>query len=762
MIQHTENELTTELVTNISSMALPETSVAFTCADKELEKLVARAEAMAAANVVQFTPSMTAMVCGGGYSGIYLEGAPCGEMYANRNLRAALNSVLFFLMTQRGDGRLPGVIFSVARKILGNGMLELGADGRRSGAVVPVAEATLQDWLDSPFTMYVSPDWVSQGLLVDFGQLSGNFLPHAAYEMYFRAGKPDGYLKLVADCLEQFDAYLWRTRDPDNEGILQSWCVHDTGEDGCIRFGGGPDRWPHDYPPTGEHTPNAADPRDRQRYTFSRRQAKEKVILPFRSMDMMAYSFDNRMTRALISDELQDGKSDYWRERAEEVRHALTKHLWRPEKSAAFDRDRDNKFMDTLIHNNLRCMHFGVFSQDMADEFIKRHLLNPTEFWTPVPFPSIAANDPIFRNIPGNDWNGQAHCLTFQRAIRAFENYGHYAELTLLGRKMLQTIKNAGMFTIQFDPFDIENPIQGNKQQDGNSVMTLSFLEYVARFFGIHIERGRIFWSGLTDSGKSEYIQNIGDKSLALRNDGETFAGTINGKEIFSCAAGVRVVTDMDGDIAEIVGIDTETRRITLRSGIGHWEITVAPNEVYGLSGGEPKLLRAVPYFKPLPFTGKCPAPVPATDFFMRWKTTPVLPGEGIAEMSRSTDPGCPTTERAFAFDFVNMHPEWQGKTGHAVFFGHVDSAEAMDVEIRLGYDGPIRLWIGKKEIHRDLAGINPAERDEFRFPAKLPAGRSPVTIMMALNEGKACGFFLRMARPHAERSSVLPNPWKE
>jgi len=209
-------------------------------------------------------------------------------------------------------------------------------------------------------------------------------------------------------------------------------------------------------------------------------------------MDMMAYSFDNRMTRALISDELQDGKSDYWRERAEEVRHALTNHLWRPEKGAAFDRDRDNKFMDTLIHNNLRCMHFGVFSQDMADEFIKRHLLNPTEFWTPVPFPSIAANDPIFRNIPGNDWNGQAHCLTFQRAIRAFENYGHYAELTLLGRKMLQTIKNAGMFTIQFDPFDIENPIQGNKQQDGNSVMTLSFLEYVARFFGIHIERGRI------------------------------------------------------------------------------------------------------------------------------------------------------------------------------------------------------------------------------------------------------------------------------
>ena len=66
-------------------------------------------------------------------------------------------------------------------------------------------------------------------------------------------------------------------------------------------------------------------------------------------------------------------------------------------------------------------MWYGVFTQDMADAFIKHHLLNPEEFWTPVPLVSIAANDPLYGTAGVNNWSGQPQGLTYQRAIGALE-----------------------------------------------------------------------------------------------------------------------------------------------------------------------------------------------------------------------------------------------------------------------------------------------------------------------------------------------------
>jgi len=287
----------------------------------------------------------------------------------------------------------------------------------------------------------------------------------------------------------------------------------------------------------GDHTPNQSDPGDRERYYqwCSARELSEKIRVPLRSMDMMAYSYENRMTRALISEELADGKAGYWRGQAEEVRRALKANLWRPEKGAAYDKDRNNQWMETLIHNNLRCMYYGVFSQEMADEFIRRHLLNPKEFLTPVPLPSIAANDPLFCNIADNNWSGQPQGLTWQRAIRALENYGRYAELTMLGRIYLKVLKTAGVLTQQFDPFDAANPAKDNKGRDGYGPTVLGFMEYVARFFGVYLERDHVYWSGLADSGAVEYTQQFGDKTFALHNDGRVFTAAINGAMLFTC-----------------------------------------------------------------------------------------------------------------------------------------------------------------------------------------------------------------------------------
>jgi len=65
---------------------------------------------------------------------------------------------------------------------------------------------------------------------------------------------------------------------------------------------------------------------------------------------------------------------------------------------------------------------------------------------------SIAIHEPLYRSGP-NDWSGQPEGLTYQRAIRALDNYGHFAEVTLLGRKLIDAINRGGdHFPQQFDP----------------------------------------------------------------------------------------------------------------------------------------------------------------------------------------------------------------------------------------------------------------------------------------------------------------------
>ena len=60
-----------ELCNKLAGINLPECSVSFKSDDKALENLMIKAETLAAANIVQFSPTMQALIEGGGYSSVY-------------------------------------------------------------------------------------------------------------------------------------------------------------------------------------------------------------------------------------------------------------------------------------------------------------------------------------------------------------------------------------------------------------------------------------------------------------------------------------------------------------------------------------------------------------------------------------------------------------------------------------------------------------------------------------------------------------------
>lgn len=364
-----------------------------------------------------------------------------------------------------------------------------------------------------------------EGVEAAFSHLQGLSFPYHALNLYYwMRDNNRAYLELLYDAFSRYDDYLWRTRDTDGDGCLELFTLFDTGEDNSSRFPGAEMLyWGSDEPPYGHG------------------------LLPYESMDMMAYSYDTRIMLADVSALLQNGQETVWRAKAEAVRRRVRAYLWRDDRGACYDRDCENRFLDTLLHNNLRCMYHGLFYPDMAARFVQEHLLNPAEFWTPMPLPSIAANDPLFRNIRGNNWSGAPEGLTYQRSIRALENYGFYRVLTAVGLKLFEAIEKCGIFTQQYDPWTMEPTGDG----DEYGPTALSVLEFTARLYGVTPVRDRLIWGALGGVA-SEYIQRWGGDVYRIVCRSGRAEAFINQKNVFSVPAGYRVETTLTGEILAI------------------------------------------------------------------------------------------------------------------------------------------------------------------------------------------------------------------
>ena len=456
------------------------TRVTFQTEDTALQKLVDNAAKKCRQNIRMFG-SYKVLIEGGGYHKVWLETQPMGgEMYASRDLSAALANQRIFMDHQREDGRLPGSIEY--------------ADGR---------------------------------LIPQFDKFQGFCFPAPALEVWYLTGKDPDYLSQLFEVLEKFDQYLWRVRDSDGDGCLETWCRYDTGEDDAVRYKDAPNSWESEYPPA------------------------DSVVVPIASMDFMSYSFSAREVMAKIA-ELQgrEDAAEKLRNRAAEVKQKLRDYLWSEQRGTLFDRDKDHKSMEVLLHNPLRAMYWNSLFPADADRFVNEHLLNPEEFWTPMPLPSVAVNDPLFRNRSYNSWSGQSEALTYQRAIRALENYGYYRLIPLLGQKLIDAVGPEGKFVQQFDPFTMQpsgiDP--EGKSQEGYGPAILSVLEYTSRMYGVHIVRDHLVF-GTWGKKDSLYVQEWNGHRYEIELKGEKAAGRIDGKEIFTTFRDMRIVTDLKGGI---------------------------------------------------------------------------------------------------------------------------------------------------------------------------------------------------------------------
>ena len=373
----------------------------------------------------------------------------------------------------------------------------------------------------------------------EYNKMQGFCLPFHALNLWYLTGRDASFLQGLKDALVRFDGYLHRTRELREDGLLSSFCVYDTGEDLSARYGDAPNYWPEDRPPEGFRS------------------------VPMASMDVTAWSYACRETAAEICLLQGDGDAEYWRERAKETARAIRKGLWDERRGTLFDRDASGEPVNVLCHNPLRCMDWHALSPDMAERFVREHLLNPEEFLTPFPLPSIAVCDPLFRNAPENNWSGQPEGLTWQRAIHALENYGYHRLVTLLGERLFDTVIRGGCrFVQQYDPFTGRpslvhavthqpvSPDSGEPVQEDYGPTMLAVLEYTAHRWGIRPYLGKV-WFSLGSGNPCTCEASFYGRRYRIDSDGRKASVRVNGKEICVSPCGIRLVTGPDGEAPE-------------------------------------------------------------------------------------------------------------------------------------------------------------------------------------------------------------------
>lgn len=135
--------------------------------------------------------------------------------------------------------------------------------------------------------------------------------------------------------------------------------------------------------------------------------------------------------------------------------------------------------------------------------------------------------------------------------------------------------------------------------------------------------------------------------------------------------------------------------------------------------------------------------------FILDWKVSGIQPATGPLDQLPPPQPEARLNpqQRTFAGPFVDLHSEWDGRSGQVFFFSEILTSETMKLQVRMGYDGPFRIWVNQHSFFTDVNGANPAVPDAVKRPLSLAPGRHSLTIAMDLNQGLAWGFFLRFER---------------
>ncbi|KPK83304.1 MAG: hypothetical protein AMS25_00090 [Gemmatimonas sp. SM23_52] len=239
----------------------------------------------------------------------------------------------------------------------------------------------------------------ARGVILNFlahqkesGQLHGRiYVNHLAHTDFYFADwggavlavdavhPDDGFLRAVYRPLALYAEWLERERDADGSGLYDVVDHYETGQEYMSRY-------------------MAVSP-DADSETWGKR-------IRLKAVDATVYAYQLQRALAAIAERLDDGEgARRWAKVAERTGGAILGVMW--DGATGMFSDVDPRRMQRTGVKAAVCFYpyfTGLVGRKQI-EGLRRHLLDPSEFWTTYPVPSSSADDPYYS--PDAEWKGK-------------------------------------------------------------------------------------------------------------------------------------------------------------------------------------------------------------------------------------------------------------------------------------------------------------------------------------------------------------------
>lgn len=259
----------------------------------------------------------------------------------------------------------------------------------------------------------------ARGVILNFlahqkesGQLHGRiYVNHLAHTDFYFADwgsaalavdavhRDDGFLRAIYRPLALYAEWLERERGADGSGLYDVIDHYETGQEYMSRY-------------------MAVSP-DADSETWGKR-------IRLKGVDATVYTYQLQRSLVTIAERLGDGDgARRWAKVAEFTGEAILGLMW--DGATGMFSDVDPRTMRRTGVKAAVCF-YPYFTDLVGEEHVeglRRHLLDPAEFWTTYPVPSTSADDPFYS--PDAEWKGKRHNCPWNGRVWPMAN-SHVAE----------------------------------------------------------------------------------------------------------------------------------------------------------------------------------------------------------------------------------------------------------------------------------------------------------------------------------------------
>ncbi|MES3036306.1 MAG: trehalase family glycosidase [Bdellovibrionota bacterium] len=285
------------------------------------------------------------------------------------------------------------------------------------------------------------------------------------------------------------------------------------------RFPNGLFFWLHPYESGIDNSPRFGT-RDESRFVDTRRTA---------SVDLTSYMvIDTESLKRIASDIAQnmvegpqkaayDADIAQYETEINEMKREAQAYLWDEQTGYFLDRNMENdEFIRIPTIASFMPIFAGIANKEQFIR-LREHLMNPEEFNTPIPFPTVARNEKSFEK---DCWRGPVWINTAYMVLQGLKRYQDKAGVEYLGSRLVdgvyKTWKNTQTFVEFYDPERYDFTELTRKKGTGlfkffsGSHDPLKFMEHLVAkqmYLGQKPVGGFIGWTGLVNNIVIEDLQ---------------------------------------------------------------------------------------------------------------------------------------------------------------------------------------------------------------------------------------------------------------